>query len=57
MNDMLKDLETAYQMISAIAISGDAVDVMAAARAKIRTVCVALSKMHEAEQNDTPTTE
>ena len=45
MNKLLKDLDVAYQMISAIAVSGDAVDLMSAARAKIRGVCAELKEM------------
>lgn len=56
MNDILKDLEVAYQMISAIAVSGDAVDLMSAARAKIRSVCAELSKQ-ETDGGDSNGTE
>lgn len=56
MNDMLKNLEVAYQMISAIAVSGDAVDLMSAARAKIRSVCAELDKV-ETDGGDSNGTE
>lgn len=35
MNDIQKRIKTAHQMISTILVSGDAVDMMAAARAKL----------------------
>ena len=36
MNELVQDLEYAYKMISSIPVSGDAVDMMAMARAKLR---------------------
>lgn len=44
MDEMVKDLEFAYQMISSIHVSGDAVDIMAAAKAKLRKVLAELNK-------------
>ena len=54
MSKLIEDLEVAYQMISAIPVSGDAVDLMSAARAKIRNVC---AKLEEAEGGDSNGTE
>ena len=49
MEELLKDLEFAYKMMSGIPVSGDCVDMMASARAKIRKVCVALMEKKEEE--------
>lgn len=49
MDELVKDLEFAYKMLSGIAVSGDAVDMMAAARSKIRKVCVELMENKEEE--------
>lgn len=43
-NELLHDLDVAFRMISSIAVSGDAVDAIAVARAKIRRVREELSK-------------
>lgn len=56
MNKLLEDLDVAYRMISAIAVSGDAVDLMSAARAKIRSVCAELDKV-ETDGGDSNGTE
>lgn len=55
MNELLKDLEVAYQMVSAIAVSGDSVDLMSAARAKLRNVFAELSKLDGGDTNGTET--
>lgn len=44
MDEMVKELEFAYRMISSIPVSGDAVDIMAAAKAKLRKVLAELDK-------------
>lgn len=44
MDEMVKELEFAYKMISSIPVSGDAVDIMAAAKAKLRKVLAELNK-------------
>lgn len=49
MEELVKDLEFAYKMISSIPVSGDCVDMMATARAKIRKVCVELMTEKEEE--------
>lgn len=51
MDELVKDLEFAYRMISAIPVSGDAVDMMATARAKLRKVTAALAEQKEADTN------
>ena len=50
MKELLEDLDVAFQMISSIAVSGDAVDVMAVARSKIRKVVAELGKKTEVEE-------
>ena len=37
-NNVIQEVETVYRMISTINVSGDAIDVMAAARAKLRRI-------------------
>ena len=44
MNELVQDLEYAYKMISSIPVSGDAVDMMAMARAKLRKVAAELKE-------------
>lgn len=52
MKDLMKDVDSAFRMISSIPVSGDAVDVVAAARAKLRGVYARLEEMQNKE-NDT----
>ena len=51
MDELVKDLDCAYRMISAIPVSGDAVDMMATARAKLRKVSAALQEEKGADTN------
>lgn len=44
MNETMKKLDEAFQLLSAISVSGDAVDVMAAARNKLRQVYAELKQ-------------
>ena len=50
MDELLKELDVAFRMISSIAVSGDAVDAMAVARSKIRKVYDELSKIETVEE-------
>lgn len=50
MDELLRDLDVAFRMISSIAVSGDAVDAIAVARAKIRKVREELSKKSTTEE-------
>ncbi len=50
-DELLHDLDVAFRMISSIAVSGDAVDAVAVARAKIRKVHEELSKNHATEES------
>lgn len=52
MDELLKELDSAYRMISSIAVSGDSVDVMAAARAKLRKVYVGLKDQSKEVESD-----
>lgn len=47
MKEILKELDGAFQMISIIPVSGEAVDAMAVARNKLRQVHAELKKMDE----------
>lgn len=49
MDELVQELEFAYKMISGIPVSGDAVDMMAMARAKLRKVSAALREQKEKE--------
>ena len=58
MKDLMKDVDSAFRMISSIPVSGDAVDAVAAARAKLRGVYTRLEKMAtEAENKENKTSE
>lgn len=50
MNDILKELDSAFQMISIIPVSGDAVDAMALVRNKLRKVYAELKKMDDGNE-------
>ncbi len=53
MDELLKELEVAYRMLSNIPVSGDAVDMMATARAKLRKVYAGMKENQaEGEKND-----
>ena len=47
MKDIMKDINTAFTLISGILVSGDAVDAMAAARVKLRHAFEELKKLDE----------
>ena len=56
MKDLMKDVDSAFRMISSIPVSGDAVDAVAAARAKLRGVYMRLEEMTiEAENKENKT--
>lgn len=52
MNDILENLESAFQLISKIPVAGDYVDAMAMARAKLRTVHNEIQKMELAKTEE-----
>ena len=51
MNDMTKELQTAIAILSRLSVSGDAVDLMAAAKQKIRTVIADMEKQDNGKEN------
>lgn len=55
MDEILKDLDTAFKAVSTISVSGDAVDAIALARAKLRNAYASLQKIkleNDAAQED-----
>ena len=52
MNEVKKQIDEAFKLISCIPVSGENVEIMAAAKAKLRTVYAELSKRPEDEQED-----
>jgi hypothetical protein len=53
MEDIMKDVNIAFQMISSIAVAGDAVDSMAVARAKLKDAYQKLEVMQNETDNKT----
>ena len=51
MEEILKDLDSAFRLISSIPVSGDSVDIMATARNKLRKVYAELSNVKEDSNN------
>ena len=49
MENVLKELDYAFRIISTIPVSGDNVEIMAAAKAKLRAAYAELSKLEGAE--------
>ena len=47
MEELKKELNAVYQLISIVSVSGDSVDAIAAARAKLKRVFNELEKMSE----------
>lgn len=52
MNDNVKELKSALTMLSYLNVSGDAVDMMAAAKQKIRNVIADLEQQDEGEKKN-----
>lgn len=52
MNDILKDLATAFQLVSSIPVTDDAIDKMAIVRSKLRKVYAELEKMESEQKPD-----
>ena len=52
MNEVKKHLDTAFQLISTVPVKGDAVEVMAAARANLRAAYQLLDKQKEPGTED-----
>lgn len=53
MEDIMKDVNIAFQMISSIPVAGDAVDSMAVARAKLKDAYQKLEAMQNKTDNKT----
>ena len=51
MNRNVNELKTTIAILSSLSVSGDAVDMMAAAKQKIRSVIADLEKQSAAEEN------
>lgn len=49
MNEVKKQLEEAFQILSAIPVSGENVEIMAAAKAKLRAAYAELNKQEDTE--------
>jgi hypothetical protein len=47
MKELMEELDAAYRMMSSVPVTGDAIDLIAAARAKLRHVCSELEKMEK----------
>lgn len=55
MRNIMKNVDSAFQMISSIPVAGDAVDAMAVARAKLKEAYRKLEEMAaEAEKKEEP---
>ena len=52
MKELMNELDSAFKSLSAIDVHGDAVDHMAIARAKLRSVYLKLKEMDEQQSND-----
>ena len=52
MNEIIQELDLAFKYISAIPVSGDSVDNMAIARAKLRNVYAKLKEMDAENETD-----
>lgn len=51
MKELLEELDAAFRMISSVPVTGDAIDVIASARGKLRHVYAELKKMEEGESD------
>ena len=52
MDEIMKDLETTFNLISTIPVSGNAVEAMAEARARLRHAFAELKKEAELKKNE-----
>ena len=52
MDEIMKDLETAFKATSAIPVTGDAVDALALVRNKLRKVYTAVEKIEDENKAD-----
>ena len=52
MKELMEELDTAFRLMSSVPVTGDAIDLMAGARAKLRHVFEELKKMDESEEKN-----
>lgn len=57
MKDLMRDVDSAFRAISSIPVSGDAVDAVAVARAKLRGVYTKLEQMAAEAKKEEETSE
>jgi hypothetical protein len=50
MGKLTEELDYAYRLVSSVPVTGDAIDMIAEARARMRNVFDELKKMEEAEE-------
>lgn len=50
MKELAEQLDCAYRLMSSVPVTGDAIDMIAEARARMRSVYNELKKMEEAEE-------
>lgn len=50
MKKLTEELDYAYRLVSSVPVTGDAIDMIAEARARMRNVFDELKKMEEAEE-------
>ena len=55
MEELIKELDSAYRMISSVPVTGDAIDLIAGARLKLRHVHSALKQMNEEQKTEEQT--
>lgn len=56
MNDVMRELDSVFKMISQIPVSGDNVDLMYASRDRLRHIYAVIKKMSEEQTCDTEST-
>lgn len=52
MNEILKELDSAFKMISSIPVSGDSVEIMASAKNSLRKIYANIKKIDESKTPD-----
>lgn len=52
MDELLKEIDGAFRLMSSVPVTGDAIDTIAAARAKLRHVFNELQRMDEEQSKD-----
>lgn len=52
MDELLRELDSVFKMISRIPVTGDNVDLMAASREKLRRIYATINKMNESKTDE-----